>query len=374
MPLPRYARPPQTSDVLVALFFSLFAFVSNSTGQPQGERAIATPSAAACSFSQPPQVRAEGCNQALARTINFGNMLDTPREGLGPILTDEYFTLSKQAGFTAVRLTIRWDARASYKPPYTIQPKFFERVDGAVKQATANGLAIIIDVHHYASMNTDPETETPRFLAQWKQIAEHYRDAPATVMFELLNEPNGTLTQEIWNSVLSQALEVIRASNPNRTLIVGGAQWNTRVSLETLALPADDRNLIATFHYYDPMDVTHQGADWVAGSDQWLGTTWKADAVNVQNVKDDFAQVATWAKSEGRPILLGEFGVYSKAGQATRVAWTRVVREQAEAHGFSWAYWELASSYGLLEPYTNNWRQPLVRALMPKSPVLASRY
>ncbi|MDH3210494.1 MAG: glycoside hydrolase family 5 protein, partial [Burkholderiaceae bacterium] len=214
----------------------------------------------------------------------------------------------------------------------------------------------------------------PRFLAQWKQIAEHYRDAPATVMFELLNEPNGTLTQEIWNSVLSQALEVIRASNPNRTLIVGGAQWNTRVSLETLALPADDRNLIATFHYYDPMDVTHQGADWVAGSDQWLGTTWKADAVNVQNVKDDFAQVATWAKSEGRPILLGEFGVYSKAGQATRVAWTRVVREQAEAHGFSWAYWELASSYGLLEPYTNNWRQPLVRALMPKSPVLASRY
>lgn len=59
-----------------------------------------------------------------------------------------------------------------------------------------------------------------------------------------------------------------------------------------------------------------------------------------------------------RPVFLGEFGVYSRADEATRIAWTTAVRREAEARGFSWAYWELASSFGVLEPLTLTWRRP----------------
>jgi endoglucanase len=43
-------------------------------------------------------------------------------------------------------------------------------------------------------------------------------------------------------------------------VIVGGGRWNSIDGLQTLVLPEDDRNLIATVHYYTPMEFTHQGA------------------------------------------------------------------------------------------------------------------
>lgn len=327
--------------------------------------------AAACSFDQAPPARAESCNRLLARSINFGNMLDHAREGMaGPALRDEFIALAAQAGFTAIRLPVRWDAQAGYRPPYAISPDFFERVDGVVQLARQHGLAIVLDMHHYTGMMSEPQAEQPRFLALWQQVAEHYRDAPATVMFEVLNEPNKELTQSRWNEALAAVLPVIRASNPQRTLIVGGAQWNSRNMLETLALPPDDRNLIATFHYYEPMEVTHQGAEWVSGAGAWLGTTWRAQGAQLQQLEQAFDGVAAWARRTRRPVYVGEFGAYSRADEATRLAWTRAVREQAERRGFSWAYWELAAGFGVLEPRSLQWRQPLLQTLLPDSPAL----
>ncbi|MBX3620570.1 MAG: glycoside hydrolase family 5 protein [Rhizobacter sp.] len=327
--------------------------------------------AAACSFDQAPAARAESCNRLLARSINFGNMLDHAREGMaGPALRDEFVALAAEAGFTAIRLPVRWDAQAGYKPPYAIAPEFFERVDGVVQLAQRHGLALVLDMHHYTGMMSEPETERPRFLALWRQVAEHYRDAPATVLFEVLNEPHQDLTQPRWNEALAAVLPVIRASNPQRTLIVGGAQWNSRTMLDTLALPDDDLNLIATFHYYEPMEVTHQGAEWVSGAGAWLGTTWRPEGAQLRQLEQAFDGVADWARRTRRPVYLGEFGAYSRADDATRLAWTRAVREQAERHGFSWAYWELAAGFGVLEPRSLQWRRPLLQTLLPDSPAL----
>lgn len=326
----------------------------------------------ACNVEQAPGERAQSCLRQLERTINFGNMLEHAREGLaGPVLRDEFISLAARAGFTAIRLPIRWDARAGYQPPYTISPEFFERVDGVVERARSHGLAVILDMHHYASMMMEPQTEMPRFVALWRQVAEHYREAPATVMFELLNEPNRALTQTQWNRALAEVIPAIRASNPRRTLVIGGSEWNSRDALPTLALPAADRDIIATFHYYEPMEVTHQGAEWVSGAGGWTGTTWRGTAAQRERLRRDFAGVKRWAEQEKRPVFLGEFGVYSRADDVTRIAWTTAVREEAQANGFAWAYWELASSFGILEPRALTWREPLLRALIPASPVLA---
>jgi endoglucanase len=321
--------------------------------------------AARCQFTTPLPERAFACNMALQRSVNIGNVFDHVKEGVqGPSFQDEFFPLIKKAGFTGVRIPIRWDARASLKAPYEIQPKFFDRIDYVVKLAKEENLAVIIDMHHFVGMTMDPDAELPRFLGVWKQVAEHYKKAPANVMFEVLNEPHDTLNPEKWQKAFNAVLPVIRKSNPSRTIIVGGSEWNSANGLLKLELPSADQNLIATFHFYEPMAVTHQGAEWVSGSTAWLGTTWTGEG-NERNVIDStFDRVAFWAKENKRPILMGEFGVYNKADHSSRIAWTREVRKAAEARGFSWAYWELISSFGILEPRSLEWRADLLATLI----------
>ncbi|GAB3264689.1 glycoside hydrolase family 5 protein [Chitinimonas naiadis] len=322
---------------------------------------------AGCDVETPPQQRAEACNRLLARSINLGNMLEFEREGMyGPVLVAEFFDQIKTAGFSAVRLPIRWDARAGREAPYPIEPDFLARVDWAVAQAQRVGLAIILDTHHFTAMMSEPETELPRFLGIWQQVATHYRHAPPQVLFELLNEPMGKLDDTRWNAAIAALIPLIRQSNPDRTLIVGGTDWNGYRKLATLRLPETDRNLIASFHYYEPMEVSHQGANWVAGADAWLGTSWSARPAEMARLNGAFSQVTQWAEQNRRPVFLGEFGVYSKAGLATRVAWTTAVARAAEQRGFSWSYWEFGAGFGAYDPSTQSWRQPLLRALIPQ--------
>lgn len=136
----------------------------------------------------------------LRRGVNLANMLEAPVEGqLGLMVHEEYFGLIKQAGFDFVRVPIRWDAHAALTVPYTIDPKFFDRVDEIIGWAIQHNLTIILDFHNYGGIMTDPVENKARFLGIWKQIAEHYKDYPPQVIFELLNEPNDLLNAAIWN-------------------------------------------------------------------------------------------------------------------------------------------------------------------------------
>ena len=304
-------------------------------------------------------------NLRLGRGINLGNALEAPNEGeWGFTLREEYFPIIRDAGFDSVRIPIRWSAHAQKRPPYRIEPKFFDRVDWAIEEALSSDLRAVINIHHYEEMYGDPLAEKQRFLALWRQIAERYRDQPRTLYFEILNEPHEKLTAEIWNDVLRQALAVIRKSHPDRTVIVGPAQWNNLEQLPNLKLPKDDRNLIVTFHYYSPFEFTHQGASWAEGSEKWLGTPWPASPTDEQAVQRDFDKAAAWGRRENRPLYLGEFGAYSAAEMESRARWTRYVRKAAESRGISWAYWEFGSGFGAYDPMKQQWRAPLRQALL----------
>jgi endoglucanase len=309
-------------------------------------------------------------NQRLGRGINLGNALEAPNyEGeWGLRLREEYFALIAEAGFQSVRVPIRWSAHAEAQEPYTIDPQFFERIDWVVEQALAQDLLVILDLHHMTEMMSAPELQTPRFLALWQQIAEHYQSAPPTVLFELLNEPNDQLTVERWNALIPQALAVIRATNPTRGVLIGPAQWNGITLLHTLELPSSDQHLIATVHYYEPFPFTHQGAEWVAGADRWLGTTWTETPVQAQAITSAFDSAAAWAQARNRPLFLGEFGAYSAADLESRARWTAFVARAAEQRGISWAYWEFGSGFGVYDPVRRVWNEALLQALIPPAP------
>ena len=302
----------------------------------------------------------------LQRGVNFGNMLESPNEGeWGLFVQEEYFDLVKEAGFDFVRLPVRWNSHAEQDYPYTIDPAFFARVDEIVGWAQARNLAIIVDFHHYEEMMTDPWSHKDRYLGISKQVAEHYKGYPSNVLFELLNEPNTTLDAQLWNQYLVEALAIVRASNPTRDVVIGPVHWNAYDWLSTLDVP-NDEHLIVTFHYYSPFQFTHQGAEWVGDEAQkWLGTEWGSDAEKAE-ITDHFDLVADWAKRHGNVrILLGEFGAYSRAPQESRVRWTAFVRGEAERHGFTWAYWEFGSGFGVYDPNVKVWREDLLKALIP---------
>ena len=304
-------------------------------------------------------------NQLLGRGINLGGALEAPKEGdWGVTLRPEYFHEIKLAGFDSVRVPINWAAHATNQPPYTIDSKFFARVDWVVDQALSNGLAVVLDLHHYYQMFKEPDQNLPRLMGLWTQIAEHYRKYPKLVSFELLNEPQGQLTDDKWHEAMLALLRIVRESNPTRAVIIGPGYWNSVDHLNSLGLPNDDRHIIVTFHYYVPMQFTHQGAAFVSGSDKWKGTTWTGNAQERAVLDGYFNKAAAWSAQNERPIYLGEFGAYQGADMESRATWTHAVVLEAEKHGFSWAYWEFCSAFGAYDPAAMTWRLPLLNALM----------
>jgi endoglucanase len=202
-------------------------------------------------------------------------------------------------------------------------------------------------------------------LAFWAQVAEHYKDAPNTVMFELLNEPSRAM-DEHWNELLVDALAVVRKTNPTRNVLIGPAFWNNISWLENLKLPADDRHIIIEVHYYEPHRFTHQGATW--GDAEWRklsGIHW-GTREEYAELEKKFDVAQAWAKKEGRPVYLGEFGAYDKAPQEDRVKYTAAVARAAEKRGWAFGYWQFDSNFIVYDIDKDAWNEPIYRALVPR--------
>jgi endoglucanase len=316
------------------------------------------------------QTLAAGGGLNLGRGINLGNALDAPREGeWGVVLEESYFQAIKDAGFETIRLPVKWSAHASHTAPYTIDPKFFERVDWAIDQALDRGLNLVLDIHHYEEMDSNPDPHRARLVALWEQIADRYRDRPPALRFELLNEPHDKQTAAHWNTTLAQVLAVVRKSNPTRQIVVGPVAWNGISELKSLELPENDRNLIVTVHYYGPFTFTHQGAHWLdAKSRPPMGKSWTGTAEERREIEREFDVAAAWSLKHRRPIFLGEFGAIDTADLESRARWTKFVAETAAARRFGWAYWEFCSGFGAYDKSKSAWIEPLRSALIAKQP------
>lgn len=82
-------------------------------------------------------------------------------------------------------------------------------------------------------------------------------------------------------------------------------------------------------------------------------------------MKKELDIASNWSKKNNRPIYLGEFGAYEKAPLESRVAWTSTVAREAEARGWSWAYWEFGAGFGVYDRAKGEWRTPILKALIP---------
>lgn len=327
--------------------------------QPKAVQSCTAVSPATCSLAH-----------ALGRGVNFGNMLDAPREGDWGVKFDPAY-LDKIAGkFSTVRLPVRWSNHASPGADAAIDEAFAKRVDEAVDALLARGFHVILDVHHYSQIHGDSlhPNEKPvdaavldeRLVNLWKQVAARYKDRPTKLVFELLNEPHGRLTADKWNQLAPRVLAAVRATNPNRAVMIGPVEWNAIPELPKLRVPRD-ANVIVSIHNYDPFPFTHQGIEYMP---RFPAGPTCCNAGERKQITDALDAARRWNQSTGYPVHLGEFGAFEKADMASREAYTRIVRDEAEKRGIGWAYWEFASTFGMYSPKTGQWVEPIRRALL----------
>lgn len=305
-------------------------------------------------------------NERLGRGINIGNTFEAPTEiAWGNAWNPSYFRMIRELGFDHVRVPIRWETpeRSLEAAPYTINPDFLNRIQGVVDSALSNKLHIIINMHHHDALFENPAAERERFLSQWSQIAQHFKEYPDSLLFEVLNEPHGNLTPALWNDYFSDALTEIRKTNATRTVLLGVAEYGGLGGISKLELPPDE-NIILTVHYYNPFSFTHQGAEWVSGADEWLGTEWLDTEADRESVVSEFSYALGFSESNNIPIHVGEFGAYSKADMESRKRWTTFLARWFEENRLSWGYWEFSAGFGIYNPTTMQYVAGLVDALL----------
>ncbi len=332
--------------------------------------------------------------------INLGNCLDAPSEGAwGTVISEKHFEMAQAAGFDHVRLPVRFSApeRTDVKPPYAVSDEFMKRVDWAVDQALAHHLSVIVDLHHFAEMNKEPNENKARLYAIWRQVAAHFAKRPPEVAFEILNEPTDKLEPKLLNEITHEALKIIRAKNPKRLVFADSYFWANAKYLDQLDLPKDP-NVIAEFHLYEPILFTHQGAPWMEPPFQTKGVIFpgppaspatplpeaaKADWVakwferyntlptaenpgGPKTVFEYFDLAANYVKKTGKRIYLGEFGAIDKADEQSRENYVWLLRTEAERRGIGWAYWDDGGSFKAMNAFAGTWNEGLRRALLDK--------
>lgn len=290
----------------------------------------------------------------VGRCVNMGNHLEATDEGAwGRKIADDDFAIIAKAGFKTVRIPVRWSGHAQTGAPYTIDAAFMARVDTVVGQARAAGLNVILNDHNFDPLMADPAANSARLAGLWRQIAEHFVHQPtAHVWFEIENEPHDKLTNANLVATLSPALAAIRASNPDRPVIIGGEFWSGINSLATLTLP-DDPNIVPTFHYYDPFPFTHQGAEWVKPTPP-MGRVF-GDATDQAELAASVAKVQAYIARTGKTPFMGEFGANDRIPVPQRVAYQKAVRTAFDKIGLGQCAWAYTNTFPLYDSKAKQW-------------------
>lgn len=288
------------------------------------------------------------------RCVNLGNALDSPRfEGEWDyIITQPELDWIAQQGFDTVRLPVRYSAHWRNG---RIDDWLMGRVDQIIGQAHDRGLTVILDLHHYEEIHSDPDAHAAQFAAIWAELAAHYKDYGDNLIFELLNEPADQLTTARVLALYRDVLPVIRQSNPDRWIVAGGGTWSNIATLP--GMPDLGPRIATTFHYYEPYDFTHQSIYW--DDNPPLPRGWGSP----EDLAEMSRNFAIAAAHEG-PLFLGEFGAYERIDPALRTDWTKAVREHAETLGIGWCVWAIQANFAIRNRASGDWEPGMRDALM----------
>lgn len=322
--------------------------------------------------------RAEHLRHGINVSMWYAQTRDFSPARLDTSVTAADFAMIRKLGFDHVRLSIDPEWLLDEPMEGTLKPAVLARLDRTVEEIEAADLNVILDIHPEDSFKThlsSGEQPAQRFFALWENLARHFSSSnPDRVMFEIMNEP---IMDDLyrWQGLQARMVARIRAVAPQHTLLATSSFYSKIDSLLAME-PVRDENVIYTFHEYDPMWFTHQGANW--GLQEWSSLRAVPYPSTPENIQGSLAQesdernrlqlqryglerwdarrlgaeiaaVAEWAQRRGVPLYCGEFGVYKAyASPAARVTWISDVRTALESKHIGWAMWDWDGGFGVV--------------------------
>ncbi len=304
--------------------------------------------------------------------VNFGGWLsqsDLTAKRLETFITRADFAFVRERGFNTVRLP--FDARLVQARDGGLRAEGVAWLTKALEWCRAEGLRLILDLHEieghsFTDMSQNDLYQDPALRSRarklWVALARHFAKEGEYLFFELLNEAVAPEAR-LWQDLAEDLTAAIRGVDPSRPLVVGSNLWNCAGEFANLK-PTGDARTVYTFHFYEPIHVTHQGAPWVkwaaglplpqpypgkaVGIEAVLGrgdTQAEAQARHLKGVwnsrrlEEALQPVLEFRARHRVPIFCGEFGVYLKAPRETQLAWMRDFTGLLVKHGFGFTYW-----------------------------------
>lgn len=191
----------------------------------------------------------------------------------------------------------------------------------------------------------------------WAGVVGAFRDHPAVVGYDLLNEPNysgrhpAIDSPDIWHEIVTKLIKLIRGKDQSTWIILMPWPWGLARGFDQMRF-SPDPHLLYSFHFYSPHSYTHQGvgsASVPRGAYVYPGIMpefpsdlpikWDRAAL-----RKAIAPAIAFRDRYGVRIIVGEFGVVRWApGKEAYLADLVSILEDEE---FDWAFHSYASWNG----------------------------
>ena len=298
-----------------------------------------------------------------------------PAEHFTDYISEEEAAFMARIGLKHVRLCVAprviMDATSGQ-----IIPERGHQLEAALTRFHRAGLLVIVDIHNEdRAAELDPAWQEA-FVRFWGSLAARLSQSdPEWTMLEIINEPVFAHREEEWNVLNGRLAAVIRQHAPQHTLLTSGPDWGGIDGLKKLKL-LPDKNVVYSFHCYDPFAFTHQGATWSSDAvkplhdvpypsspeaveallpalesspaskklvEEYGAARWNKDKLAAR-----FRQGIDWGARNQVPLYCGEFGVFPAHSRPEhRANWFRDFGQVLAENRIGWAVWGWDEGFGL---------------------------
>ena len=330
--------------------------------------------------------------------IDLGGWLsqcDYSQDRLDNFIKEEDIAKIKSWGLDHVRVPV--DYNIFQNEDGSLIQTGFDCVQRCIDWCGKYGLNMILDLHKTRGFSFDKyhgeknffndENLQQLFYDLWEEFAKRYVKYQDRVAFELLNEVTEPSYIDAWNAISNKAISVIRKYSKDISIIVGSYWNNSLDSMKYLADPADE-NVVYTFHFYDPLIFTHQGAYWVDEMPRDLKLAYPEKLsvykektneiglnlqdfqhisdgmIGAQYFEERMSEAKRVAEERNVAVYCGEYGVIELADAQFALNWYRDICTAFDKYGFgraAWTYKEM--DFGISDAHMDSVRDELIKLL-----------
>lgn len=364
--------------------------------------ALAAVSMMLCTSCKKSEAPAETESFTIKRGTNLSHWLSQSNvrgEERRQHIQEDDFARLEELGFDHVRIPI--DEEQFWDEEGNKLPEAWELLDNALDLARKHNIRAIVDLHiiraHYFNAVNEGASNTlftseeaqQGLINLWYQLSDFLKErSTAWVAYEFMNEPVAE-EHEQWNQLVAKVHTALREREPNRVLVIGSNRWQGVETFKFLKVPEGDKNIILSFHFYNPMLLTHYGAFWTPLRDYTGGVNYPGVLVSAEDyaaapesVKPQIEQYTQmeWnrdmiynqmkdaidvAAQYGLQLFCGEWGVYEPVDRELAYAWTKDMLSVFDEFNVAWTTWCYDGDFGFWDQKKNDYKdKPLVDLLM----------